>query len=176
MTFTGHKQGASHSVGNAGLVVRPSSSTRPWARDYKTVWVYSIVVYVSYYCKLCGEWTYAPGCQANYHLHVSRNQDVLTYICSSFGNREVGADTPGSSVIMPLTAAAVWPCGVVFTLTAQLSLVKHTAVGVQVALAPETERGQRCAEVSFWSHWISTTQALALLWPFICVFWTFWQC
>lgn len=43
-------------------------------------------------------------------------------------------------MIVPLTAAAVWPCGVVLTLAAQLSLVKHTAVGMQVALAPETER------------------------------------
>lgn len=43
-------------------------------------------------------------------------------------------------MVVPLTAAAVWPCGVVLTLTAQLPLVKHTAVGMQVALAPETER------------------------------------
>lgn len=64
----------------------------------------------------------------------------LTYICCSFGYRQVGAHTPGSSVVVPLAAAAVWPCGVVFTLTAQLPLVKHTAVGMQVALAPETER------------------------------------
>lgn len=68
------------------------------------------------------------------------NTDILTYICCSFGYREVGAHTPGSSVVVPLTAAAVRPCGVVFTLTAQLPLVKHTAVGMQVTLAPETER------------------------------------
>lgn len=74
------------------------------------------------------------------NLLNSRNTNILTYICSSFGYREVGAHTPGSSMVVPLTAAAVWPCGVVFTLTAQLPLVKHTAVGMQVALAPETER------------------------------------
>lgn len=42
-------------------------------------------------------------------------------------------------MVVPLTAAAVWSCGVVLTLAAQLPLVKHTAVGMQVALAPETE-------------------------------------
>lgn len=43
-------------------------------------------------------------------------------------------------MVVPLAAAAVGPRGVVLTLAAQLPLVKHAAVGVQVALAPETER------------------------------------
>lgn len=83
------------------------------------------------------------GKLAAWLIHIernTRNTDILTYICRSFGYREVGAHTPGSSVVVLLTAAAVWPCGVVFTLTAQLPLVKHTAVGMQVTLAPETER------------------------------------
>lgn len=66
--------------------------------------------------------------------------DVLTYICRSFGYGEVGAHTPGSSVVVLLAAAAVWPRGIVFALAAQLPLVEHAAVGMQVALAPETER------------------------------------
>lgn len=80
------------------------------------------------------------SCKANLYVLNIINTSILTYICSSFGNREVGAHTPGSSVVVPLTAAAVWSCGVMFTLTSQLPLVKHTAVGMQVALAPETER------------------------------------
>lgn len=52
------------------------------------------------------------------YLPNIRNTDILTYICRSFGYREVGAHTPGSSVVVLLTAAAVGPCGVVFTLTA----------------------------------------------------------
>lgn len=47
---------------------------------------------------------------------------------------------------MPLAAAAVWPRGVVFTLAAQLPFVEHTAVGVQVALASETEKMQQKAD------------------------------
>lgn len=43
-------------------------------------------------------------------------------------------------MVVPLTAAAVWARRVVFALAAQLSLVKYAAVGMQVALAPETER------------------------------------
>lgn len=46
-------------------------------------------------------------------------------------------------MVVPLAAAAVGPCCVVFTLTAQLPLVKHTAVGMQVALAPETKEKQQ---------------------------------
>lgn len=76
---------------------------------------------------------------AGSYLQNTRNTSLLTYICSSFGYREIGAHTPSSSVVMSLTAAAVGPCGVVLTLAAQLPLVKHTAVGMQVALAPETE-------------------------------------
>lgn len=66
--------------------------------------------------------------------------DVLTYICSSFGYGQVGADAPGSPVVVLLAAAAVRPRGVVLALAAQLALVEHAAVGVQVALAPETEK------------------------------------
>lgn len=42
-------------------------------------------------------------------------------------------------MVVLLAAAAVRPGGVVLALAAQLPLVKHAAVGVQVALAPETE-------------------------------------
>lgn len=66
--------------------------------------------------------------------------NALTYICRSFGYGEVGAHTPGSSMVVLLATAAVWPCGVVLALAAQLPLVEHAAVGVQVALAPETEK------------------------------------
>lgn len=66
--------------------------------------------------------------------------NALTYICRSFGYGEVGAHTPGSSVVVLLAAAAVWPRGIVLALAAQLPLVEHAAVGVQVALAPETEK------------------------------------
>lgn len=68
------------------------------------------------------------------------NTCVLTYICRSFGDGQVGAHAPGSSVVVLLAAAAVWPRGVVLALAAQLPLVEHAAVGVQVALAPETEK------------------------------------
>lgn len=45
---------------------------------------------------------------------------------------------------MLLTAAAVWARGVVLTFTSQLPFVEHAAVGVQVALAPETKaQGQK---------------------------------
>lgn len=42
-------------------------------------------------------------------------------------------------MVVLLAAAAVCPGGVVLALAAQLPLVEHAAVGVQVALAPETE-------------------------------------
>lgn len=42
-------------------------------------------------------------------------------------------------MVVLLAAAAVRPRGVVLALAAQLPLVEHAAVGVQVALAPETE-------------------------------------
>lgn len=66
--------------------------------------------------------------------------NALTYICRSFGYGEVGAHTPGSSMVVLLATAAVWPRGIVLALAAQLPLVEHAAVGVQVALAPETEK------------------------------------
>lgn len=64
---------------------------------------------------------------------------LLTYICRSFGYGQVGAHAPGSAVVVLLAAIAVCPSGVVLALAAQLPLVEHAAVGVQVALAPETE-------------------------------------
>lgn len=79
------------------------------------------------------------SCMASACPHSITSASILTYICSSFGYREVRPHTPSSSMVVLLTAAAVWPCGVVFTLTAQLPLVKHTAVGMQVTLAPETQ-------------------------------------
>lgn len=42
-------------------------------------------------------------------------------------------------MVVLLAAAAVCPGGVVLALAAQLALVEHAAVGMQVALAPETE-------------------------------------
>lgn len=42
-------------------------------------------------------------------------------------------------MVVLLAAAAVRPGGVVLALAPQLPLVEHAAVGVQVALAPETE-------------------------------------
>lgn len=53
-------------------------------------------------------------CKLNQMTHVY----ILTYIGGSFRYRQVGADAPGSSVVVPFTAAAVGPCGVVFTFTA----------------------------------------------------------
>lgn len=46
-------------------------------------------------------------------------------------------------MVVLLTAAAVGPGGVVLALAAQLPLVEHTVVGMQVALAPETERSEQ---------------------------------
>lgn len=46
-------------------------------------------------------------------------------------------------MVVLLAAAAVGPGGVVLALAAQLPLVEHTAVRVQVALAPETEGTQQ---------------------------------
>ena len=61
---------------------------------------------------------------------------VLTDISGALGDGQVGARTPGSALVTLLAAATVRPSGVVFTLAAQLLFVKHTAVGVKVALAP----------------------------------------
>lgn len=65
---------------------------------------------------------------------------VLTDISCALGDGQVGASTPRSPLVIPLTASAVRPSGVVFTLAAQLLFVIHTAVGVKVALAPVKER------------------------------------
>lgn len=46
-------------------------------------------------------------------------------------------------MVVLLAAAAVGPSGVVLALAAQLPFVEHTAVSVQVALAPETEGPQQ---------------------------------
>lgn len=61
---------------------------------------------------------------------------VLTDISRALGDGQVGASTPCSALVVPLTAATVGPSGVVFTLATQLLFVVHTAVGVKVALAP----------------------------------------
>lgn len=67
---------------------------------------------------------------------------VLTDISCALGDGQVGASTPRSPLVIPLTAATVRPSGVVFTLTAQLLFFIHTAVGMKVALAPvKEERG-----------------------------------
>lgn len=73
------------------------------------------------------------------HKNKTSTHPLLTYICCSFGYGQVGAHAPGSAVVVLLAAAAVRPGGVVLALAAQLPLVEHAAVGVQVALAPETE-------------------------------------
>lgn len=69
---------------------------------------------------------------------------VLTDISRALGDGKVGASTPSSPLVVPLTAAAVGPRGVVLTLAAQLLFVIYTAVGVKVALAPVKE-GQGCS-------------------------------
>lgn len=74
---------------------------------------------------------------------------LLTYICCSFGYGQVGAHAPGSAVVVLLAAAAVCPGGVVLALAAQLPLVEHAAVGMQVALAPETEGSRQT------NRWVS---------------------
>ena len=61
---------------------------------------------------------------------------VLTDISRALGDGQVGTGTPSPPLVIPLTAAAVGPSGVVFTLAAQLLFVIHTAVGMKVALAP----------------------------------------
>lgn len=61
--------------------------------------------------------------------------ELLTDIGSALGNGEIGAGTPSPALVAPLTAATVGPCSVVLTLTSQLVLIKHAAVGVKVALA-----------------------------------------
>lgn len=63
----------------------------------------------------------------------------LTDISRALGDGQVGASTPCSPQVVLLTAATVWPGSVVFTLAAQLLFVKHTAVGMKVALAPVKE-------------------------------------
>lgn len=66
---------------------------------------------------------------------------VLTGISRALGDGQVGAGAPCPPLVIPLTAAAVGPSGVVFTLAAQLLFVFviHTAVGMKVALAPVKE-------------------------------------
>lgn len=64
---------------------------------------------------------------------------VLTDICRALGDGQVGAGTPPSPLVVPLTAAAVGPGGVVLALAAQLLFVVHAAVGVEIALAPVGE-------------------------------------
>lgn len=66
--------------------------------------------------------------------------DVLTYVGGAFGDGQVGAHAPGPAVVVLLAAAAVGARGVVLALAAQLPLVEHAAVGMQVALAPETHK------------------------------------
>jgi len=64
---------------------------------------------------------------------------VLTDISGALGDGQVGTSTPCSSLVVPLTAAAVGPGGVVFALAAQLLFVKHAAVGMKIAPAPVKE-------------------------------------
>lgn len=67
---------------------------------------------------------------------------VLTDIGGAFGYGQIGACAPCPALVIPLAAATVWPGGVVFTLAAQLLFVKHTTVGMKVALAPMKDRGR----------------------------------
>lgn len=68
---------------------------------------------------------------------------LLTDIGGALGDGQVGASAPRSPLVVPLTAATVGASGVVFTLTAQLLFVVHTAVGMKVAFAPvRKKRGQ----------------------------------
>lgn len=77
---------------------------------------------------------------------------LLTYVRGSFGDGQVGAHAPGPAVVVLLAAAAVGPGGVVLALAAQLPLVEHAAVGVQVALAPETKGSQqKDRRASYWN-------------------------
>lgn len=64
---------------------------------------------------------------------------LLTDISRALGNGQVGASTPRTPLVVPLTAPAVRPSGIVLTLAAQLLFVKHAAVGVKVAFAPVKE-------------------------------------
>lgn len=84
-------------------------------------------------------------CVSNAGLQTERSESaLLTDVGGPFGDGEVGAHAPGSSVVMLLAAAAVRPRGVVLALTSQPAFVEHAAVGMQVALAPETKtQGQR---------------------------------
>ena len=60
---------------------------------------------------------------------------LLTYISCALRNGEIGTGAPGTALVVPLAAAAVRACGVVLTRAAQLVLVHHTHIGVEVALA-----------------------------------------
>lgn len=75
-------------------------------------------------------------------MHLCVFVCVLTDISRALRYRQVGTSTPRSPLVIPLTAAAVGPSGVVFTLATQLLFVVHTAVGVKVALA-SVMRGDR---------------------------------
>lgn len=62
---------------------------------------------------------------------------ILTDVGGAFGDGQVGADAPGSALVVFFAAGAVRTRGVVLTLTAQLPLLQHTAVCMQVTLTPE---------------------------------------
>lgn len=105
---------------------------------------------------------------------------VLTDISRALRDGQIGASTPRSALVIPLTAATVRPSGVVFTLAAQLLFVIHTAVGMKVALAPVRKRGRvgvkrgqpRCHEWNFpvlqwkkqlllrWTMWLKGSMSL----------------
>lgn len=68
---------------------------------------------------------------------------ILTDICCALGNRKIGSSAPSSGLIIPLTAAAVGPSGVVLAFASQFLFVKDAAVGVKVALAPVVKKGKK---------------------------------
>lgn len=70
-----------------------------------------------------------------------RGLSVLTDVGGAFGDGQVGTGAPRSALVVPLAATAVGPGGVVFALAAQLLLVEHAAVGMEVALAPVKGKG-----------------------------------
>lgn len=72
---------------------------------------------------------------------------VLTDICCALGNWEIGSSAPSSGLKIPLTAATVWPRGVVLTLASQFLFVIDAAVGMKVALAPVTVREKKKKEI-----------------------------
>lgn len=75
-------------------------------------------------------------------------RELLTGICSAFGDGEVRAWAPRSALIALLAFPTVWACRVVLTLTGQLAVVVRTRGGVQITFAPGQRRDKSALSVT----------------------------